>query len=98
MIGEKDKNVVDIYIIDEKKEISPYRMRRGDGITHQMFPDHNVMISVMNWVQYEENKNSYNKSDIHKVQSDAANDKGSKIREMSLPQQPKYDIWSDKII
>ena len=29
-------------------------MRRSDGITHQIFPDHNVMISVMNWVQEEE--------------------------------------------
>ena len=29
-------------------------MRRSDGITHQFFPDHNVMISVMNLVQEEE--------------------------------------------
>ena len=29
-------------------------MRRSDGITHQIFPDHNAMISVINWVQEEE--------------------------------------------
>ena len=51
-------------------------MRRSDGITHQFFPDHNVMSSVINWVQEEENTkkktNSYDKSGIHKVQRDAA--------------------------
>ena len=30
-------------------------MRRSVGITHNCFPDHNVMSSVMNWVQEEEN-------------------------------------------
>ena len=50
MIGEEDENGVESIIIDEKKEKSPYRMRR-DGITYQLFPDHNVM----NWVQEEEN-------------------------------------------
>ena len=52
---EEDENGVESIIIDEKKEMSPYRMRRSDGITHQFFPDHNVMISVMKWVQEEEN-------------------------------------------
>ena len=40
-----------------------------------IFSDHNMMSSVMNWVQQEENtqkKNSYDKSGIHKVQRDAA--------------------------
>ena len=55
MIGEEDENGVESIIIDEKKENSPYRLRRSDGITHQIFPDHNVMSSVMNWVQHEEN-------------------------------------------
>ena len=41
MIGEEDG--VESIIIDEKKEKSPYRLRRSDGITHQFFPDHNVM-------------------------------------------------------
>ena len=54
MIGEEVENGVESIIIDEKKERTPYRMRRSDGITHQNFPDHNVMISVMNWVQQEE--------------------------------------------
>ena len=44
MIGEKVENGVESIIIDEKKEKSPYRMRRSDGITHQIFPCHNVMI------------------------------------------------------
>ena len=30
-------------------------MRRSDGITHQFFPDHTVIISVINLVQDEEN-------------------------------------------
>ena len=74
MIGEEDEHGVKSIIIDKKKEKSPYQMRRSDGITHQIFPDHNVMISVMNWVQEEENakKNSCDKSGIHKVQRDAA--------------------------
>ena len=55
MIGEEDENGVESIIIDEKKEKSPYRLRRSDGITHQLFPDHNVMSSVINWVQEEEN-------------------------------------------
>ena len=37
------------------KKMSPYRMRGSDGITHKLFPDHNVIISVINWVQQEEN-------------------------------------------
>ena len=48
MIGEEDEDVVESIIIDENKEKSPYRMRRSDGITHQIFPDHNVMSSVIN--------------------------------------------------
>ena len=48
MLGEEDEKGVESIIIDEKKEKSPYRMRRSDGITNQIFPDHNVMISVMN--------------------------------------------------
>ena len=55
MIGEEDKNGVESIIIDEKKEKSPYRLRGSDGINHQIFPDHSVMSSVMNWVQEEEN-------------------------------------------
>ena len=55
MMGEEDENEVVSIIIDEKKEKSPYRMRRSDGISHQFFPDHNVMSSVMNWEQEEEN-------------------------------------------
>ena len=55
MIGEEDENGVESIIIDEKKEKSPYRLRRSDGITHQIFPDHNVMSSVINWIQEEEN-------------------------------------------
>ena len=70
MIGEEDENGVESIIIDEKKEKSSYRMRRSNGITHKNCPNHNVMSSVMNWVQEEENtqKNSYDKSCIHKVQ------------------------------
>ena len=41
MIGEEDENGVENIIIDEKKEKSPYRLRRSDGITHQIFPDRN---------------------------------------------------------
>ena len=48
MIGEEDENGVESIIIDEKKEKSPYQLRRSDGITHQIFPDHNVMSSVIN--------------------------------------------------
>ena len=55
MIGEENENEVESIIIDEKKEKSPYQMRKSDGITHQIFPNYNVMISVMNWVQEEEN-------------------------------------------
>ena len=51
MIGEEDENGVESIIIDEKKEKSPYRLRRSDKITHQIFPDHNVISSVINWVQ-----------------------------------------------
>ena len=79
MIEEEDENGVENIIIDEKKEKSPYRMRRSDGIAHTIFPDHNVMISLMNWVQEEDNtqkkekENSYdNKSGIHKVPRDPA--------------------------
>ena len=43
MIGEEDENGVESIIIDDKKEMSPYRLRRSDGITHQIFPDPNVM-------------------------------------------------------
>ena len=60
MIREEDENGVESIIIDEKKEKSPYRMRRSDGINHQIFPVHNVMISVMNWVQEEENTEKEN--------------------------------------
>ena len=55
MIGEEDENGIESIIIDEKKEKSPYRLRRSDGITQKKFPDHNVMSSVMNWVQEEQN-------------------------------------------
>ena len=55
MIGKEDENGVESIKIDEKKEKSPYRMRRSDGITHQIFPDHTVMSSVMNWVPEEKN-------------------------------------------
>ena len=56
MIGEENENGVESIIIDEKKEKSPYRLRRSDGKTHQISPDHNVMSSVMNCVQEEEEK------------------------------------------
>ena len=56
MIGEEDENGVESIIIDEKKEKSLYRLRRSNGITHQIFPDHNVMSSVINCVQEEEEK------------------------------------------
>ena len=64
MIGEEDENGVESNIIDEKKEKSPYRMRRSDGITHQIFHDHNVMISVINWVQEEENTKKKTKTEM----------------------------------
>ena len=48
MIGEEDENGVERIIIDEKKEKFPCRMRRSNGRTHQIFPDHKVIISVMN--------------------------------------------------
>ena len=52
-------------------------MMRSDGITHQIFTDYNVMISVMNWVNEEENTQKsklkqLDKSGIHTVQRDAA--------------------------
>ena len=53
MIGQEYENGVGSIIIDKNKERSQYRMRRS--VTHQIFPDHNVMISVINWVQEEEN-------------------------------------------
>ena len=55
MLGEERENGVESILIYEKKEKSPYRMMRSDEITHQIFPNRNVMISVMNWVQEEEN-------------------------------------------
>ena len=103
MIGEEDENGVESIIIDEKKEKSPYRMRRSDGITHQIFPDHNVMSSVINWVQEEENTKKKTKTVMTnqayiKYREMLQNGKVSKIWEMSIPQQTKYDRWSDKII
>ena len=100
MIGEEDENGVESIIIDEKKEKSPYRLRRSDGITHQIFPDHNVMSSVINWVQEENTKNKKvmtNQAYI-KYREMLQYGKVSKIWEMSIPQQTKYDRWSDKII
>ena len=78
-------------------------MRRSDGITHQIFPDHNVMISVMNWVQEEENTKMKNTTIITNqayimYREMLQNGKVSKIWEMSIPQQTKYDRWLDKII
>ena len=103
MIGEEDENGVESIIIDEKKEVSPYRMRRSDGITHKKFPDHNVMSSVMKWAQQEENTKMKTKTvmtnQAHiKYREMLQNGKVSKIWEMSKPQQTKYDRWSDKII
>ena len=100
MIGEEDENRVESIIIDEKKEMSPYRLRRSDGITHQIFPDHNVINSVINWVQEENTKNKTvmtNQAYI-KYREMLQNGKVSKIWEMLIPQQTKYDRWSDKII
>ena len=51
MIEEDAENGVESIIIDEKKESSPYSMRRSDGTTHYIFPDHYVIIPLMNWVQ-----------------------------------------------
>ena len=48
MIGEEDENGVESIIKDERKEMSPYRIKRSDEITHQIFLDPNVMISVLN--------------------------------------------------
>ena len=103
MIGEEDENGVESIIIDEKKEKSPYRMRRSDGITHQIFPDHNVMSLLINWVQEEENTKKKTKTVMTnqayiKYREMLQNGKVSKIWEMSIPQQTKYDRWSDKII
>ena len=103
MIGGEDENGVESIIIDEKKEKSPYRWRRSDGITHQIVPDHNVMSSVINWVQEEENTKNINKTVMTnqayiKYREMLQNEKVSKIWEMSIPQQTKYDRWSDKII
>ena len=103
MIGEEDENREESIIIDEKKEKSPYRMRRSDGITHQIFPDHNVMISVINWVQEEENTKKETKTvrtnqAYIKYREMLQNGKVSKIWEMSIHHQNKYDRWSDKII
>ena len=101
MIGEEDENGVESIIIDEKKEKSPYRLRRSDGITHQIFPYHNVMSSVINWVQEEENtpkKTVMTNQAYIKYREMLQNGKVSKIWEMSIPQQTKYDRWSDKII
>ena len=36
MIGEEDENGVESIIIDGKKEKSPYRMRRSDGIAKKI--------------------------------------------------------------
>ena len=104
MIGEEDENGVESIIIDEKKEKSLYRMRRSDEITHQFFPDHNMMILVINWVQEEENTHTHTQSTVMtkqayiKYRDMLQNGKVSKIWEMSIPQQTKYDRWSDKII
>ena len=46
MIGEEDENGVESIIIDEKKEKSPYQLRRSDGITHPIFPDHKRALCV----------------------------------------------------
>ena len=37
MIGEEDENGVESIIIDEKTKKSLYRLRRSDGIAHQIF-------------------------------------------------------------
>ena len=73
-------------------------MRRSDGITHTNFPDHNVMSSVMNWVQEEENTQKKKTKTVMTNQANIKyremlqNGKLSKIWEMSTPQQTKYDI------
>ena len=72
-------------------------MRRSDGITHQFFPDHSVMISVMNWVQEVENtqkkktKTVITNQAYIKYREMLQNGKVSKIWEMSIRQQTKYD-------
>ena len=37
MISAEDENGVKSIIIGGKKEKSPYRMKRSDGVTHQFF-------------------------------------------------------------
>ena len=62
------------------------------------------MSSVMNWVQEEENKQRKKTKTVMtnqayiKYREMLQNGKVSKIWEMSIPQQTKYDRWSDKII
>ena len=67
-------------------------MRRSDRITHQIFHDHNVM----NWVQKP--KTVMTNQAYIKYREMLQNGKVNKIWEMSIPQQTKYDGWSDKII
>ena len=55
----------------------------------------------MNWVQEEENtktKTVMTNQAYKKYREMLQNGKVSKIWEMSIPQQTKYDRWSDKII
>ena len=61
------------------------------------------MSSVMNWVQEEENTKKKTKTVMTnqayiKYREMLQNGKVSKIWEMSIPQQTKYDRWSDEII
>ena len=85
------------------KEFNNYKEEKKKKERIDALPDHNVMSSVIIWVQ---EKNTHNKKTKTVMTNQAyikyremlQNGKVSKIWEMSIPEQTKYNRWPDKII
>ena len=99
MVGEEDEANVKKVVIDERKEITPFRLLKKDGKANIIYSDHNAMMCNLSWreenrqKQHNSNRKIMTENSYKKYERKLEEIEVSKIWEKNEGMQKLYDEW-----
>ena len=103
IVSKENEDIIKEMVIDEEKELAPFRIKDVKGIDTTVYSDHNVILLNLNLIEPERLKAKSSKMMIitakgyAQIRKEFEEERISNIWKEQIPLSEKYTKWSTKV-
>ena len=103
IVNKENKDVIKEMIIDEERELAPFRVKDCKGVDTTIYSDHNVILLNLNLIEPERLRAKNSKRTIitakgfAQIRKEFKKERISKIWKGEASLKEKYTKWSSKV-